>query len=286
MATFTNQATLSYNNTVVNSNIVQGEILEVLAVSKTAVNTTYTQNGTVTYIVSLTNSGSTTLTGLTVTDDLGGYALGGTETVVYPLSYVDGTATYYVNGVLQADPAVTAGPPLTFQNISVPAGGNATIVYEAAVTQFAPLGADTAINNTVTAGGTGVATPVTATAIVTAVSEPVLTITKSLTPTTVSENGQVTYTFVIENTGNTAVEATANAVVTDVFDPILTNITVTLDGTPWTAQTNYTYDQTTGNFATLPGQITVPAATYTQNPETGVWTTVPGTVTLVVSGTI
>ena len=90
----------------------------------------------------------------------------------------------------------------------------------------------------------------------------------------------------IENTGNTAVEATANAVVTDVFDPILTNITVTLDGTPWTAQTNYTYDQTTGNFATLPGQITVPAATYTQNPETGVWTTVPGTVTLVVSGTI
>ncbi len=286
MAIFTNQATLSYNNIVTSSNIVQGEILEVLAVSKTAVNQTYTSNGTVTYVVSLTNAGSTTLTGLTLADDLGGYTLDGTTETLYPLAYVEGTATYYVNGILQADPNITADPPLTVQGISVPAGGNATLIYETRVTLFAPLGADTAINNTVTVGGPGVATPVTATETVAAVSEPRLSITKALTPTTVGENGQITYTFVIENTGNTPVVATDDATVTDVFNPTLDNLVVTFNGATWNEGANYTYNEQTGTFTTVPGQITVPEATYIQDPQTGVWTVVPGTVTLVVSGTI
>ena len=37
MATFYNQATLSYNGTVASSNITSGEILEVLSVEKSAV---------------------------------------------------------------------------------------------------------------------------------------------------------------------------------------------------------------------------------------------------------
>ena len=41
MATFTNQATLSYNGGSTNSNIITGEIIEVLTVSKTAVVVTY-----------------------------------------------------------------------------------------------------------------------------------------------------------------------------------------------------------------------------------------------------
>ena len=36
----------------------------------------------------------------------------------------------------------------------------------------------------------------------------------------------------------------------------------------WTAPTNYTYDKTTGAFASVAGQITVPAATYTRDPVT------------------
>lgn len=35
MAVFFNQATLTYNDTTTNSNIVSGEIIEVLSVSKT-----------------------------------------------------------------------------------------------------------------------------------------------------------------------------------------------------------------------------------------------------------
>lgn len=44
MAIFTNQAQLRYGNAVANSNVAVGEILEVLAATKTAVRKTYGQN--------------------------------------------------------------------------------------------------------------------------------------------------------------------------------------------------------------------------------------------------
>ena len=73
MARFTNQAQLRYGNAVTNSNIAVGEILEVLSATKTAVRNTYGQSDTVTYIVSIVNSGTTPITGISVTDNLGIY---------------------------------------------------------------------------------------------------------------------------------------------------------------------------------------------------------------------
>lgn len=99
-----------------------------------------------------------------------------------------------------------------------------------------------------------------------------LTISKALCPAVVTGNGQITYTFVIENTGNTEASEAERIVLTDTFDPILKNIAVTFNGAAWTAGTQYTYGETTGVFATLPGQITVPAAQYTQNAN-GAWAT-------------
>ena len=96
----------------------------------------------------------------------------------------------------------------------------------------------------------------------------------------------MTYTFLIQNAGNEALVATDDAVITDTFDPILTDLTVTLNGAPLTEGTGYTYDQTTGRFATVPGVITVPAATFTQDPTTGEYTSTPGLATLTVTGTI
>lgn len=74
--------------------------------------------------------------------------------------------------------------------------------------------------------------------------------------------------------------------ITDTFDPILTDIVVTFNGTDWVENTNYTYSETSGEFATTQGQITVPAATYTQNPLTGAWGIEPGVSILTVAGTI
>ena len=96
----------------------------------------------------------------------------------------------------------------------------------------------------------------------------------------------MTYTFVIQNSGNEAVVATDNAAITDIFDPILTALAVTFDGTPWVQGTQYNYNEATGLFTTAAGQITVPAATYTQDPVTGAYSVTPGIATLVVTGTI
>ena len=286
MATFYNQATLSFNGNIINSNVVTGELIEVLSATKTAVVDEYTAAGSVTYVISIVNAGTAAFNDLTVTDDLGGYPFGTPAVTLYPLSYVDGSLLYYVNGVLQPTPGVTAGPPLAITGITVPAGGNATLIYETNVTQYAPLGENASVLNTVTVSGDGLAAPITATETVTASTEAQLSISKAIAPATVADNGQLTYTFVIENNGTTPAIATDNVVLTDVFDPILSAITVTYDGSIWTEGVNYTYDQLSGAFATVAGQITVPAGTPSQDPVTGIWTVSPGISVLKISGTV
>lgn len=284
MAVFFNQATLSYNNNVTNSNIVTGEVLGTLSISKTSLGTEYTRGEDLVYAISIVNSGATAFTGVTVTDDLGTYTIGtGTAT---PLAYVDGSAVLYVNGVLQASPTVTAEPILVVSGLNIPAGGNALLLYRAIPTAFAPLEFGSTITNIATATGGGIGTPVSDSNTVTVIEEPVLTISKALSPTTVVENGTIVYTFVIENTGNTAAVATDNLVVSDSFDPILSGLSVSLDGVALSAPTDYTYDEATGQFATVAGRITVPAATYTQDPTTGAVSVTPGVAILRVTGTV
>lgn len=283
MASFTNFATLSYNGGTTNSNIVTGEILEALTAVKTAVSANYSAGDRITYALSLVNTGTTAITDYTVTDNLGGYTV--SANTVYPLAYNAGTVRYYINGVLQAAPTVTAGPPLTVTGLTVPAGGNAVLIYETTATNVAPLATGNSITNTATITGGGLTNAITAQATVETANSADLTISKALSPTTVTENGQITYTFVISNTGNTEATATDNVVVTDTFDPILRNIAVTYNGTAWTEGTNYTYNAATGVFTTLAGQITVPAASFTQNTD-GTFTVTPGTATLVITGTV
>lgn len=278
MAIFTNQATLVYNGGSANSNVAVGEILEVLSADKTAVSGSYAPGELVTYVITIRNTGTGAFTNLTVTDDLGG----GTNA---PLTYEEGTVLYFVNGVPQAAPSVTPGAPLVFTGITVPANGNAAIVYQARPNAFADPGLEGTITNTVTITGGGLTAPVTATETVNAVIGADLTITKTITPAQVADNGRVTYTFLIQNSGNEAITAADDASVTDTFDPILTDITVTLNGVTLTEGTGYTYDAATGLFTTVPGVITVPAAAFTQGAD-GAYTRTPGLATLTVTGTI
>lgn len=284
MAIFSNQATLTYNGVSTNSNVAFGEILDVLSTSKTSIEGNYSLGETVTYVVTLRNTGNTPLTGLNIVDDLGAYDFAGNT--VYPLTYVDGSATLFVNGTEQAAPAVTAGPPLNITGITVPAGGDAVIVYQAVANGFANPEAGGTIVNTVTVNGAGLTAPVTATTTVDAAQAANLSITKSITPAQVVDNDRVTYTFVIQNSGNQAVVATDDTAISDLFDPILTDLTVTFEGNTLTEGVDYNYDETTGLFTTVPGRITVAAATYTQNPATGEYTLTPGIATLIVTGTI
>ena len=285
MATFYNQATLSFGGSVVNSNTTEAELLSGLEIIKTAITGSYDSGSSVVYSITLSNMGSTPYAALTVTDDLGAYTLSGGGTAV-PLSYVDGSILYYLNGVLQPAPTVTATGNLEITGITVPAGSTATFIYEARANEFAPIAAGSVITNTATTnGGVGIG-QISDTATVTVREAPELTIAKAVCPAVLSDNDQLTYTIIVQNLGNTPILATDGVVISDTFNPILSNISVTLDGLALDEGTGYTYDTATGAFATVDGVVTVPAASYTQDPTTGSIATTPGVTVLTVTGTV
>lgn len=286
MATFYNQATLSFAGRVTNSNVTEGELVSGLSLTKTAVSTDYGPGDGIVYAVTLVNADSVAKSGITLTDNLGAYTLMGGTTEFVPLTYVDGSVLYYQNGVLQPAPTVVAGNTLVISGIDVPAGGNVIILYEVRANSFAPLSAGSSIFNTVYTGGDGVCDELTDNAQVPTRDEPILSIAKAVNPLTLTCGDEVTYTFIIQNTGNIAVVATDNLTVSDTFNPILTNISVSLNGELLNEGTQYTYKEQTGEFTTIGGAIPVPAATYTRDSETGVVTTTPGVAVLTIAGII
>ena len=285
MATFFNQASLSYGGNVVNSNTTEAELLSGLGLTKTAITTSYGPGESIVYAITLSNMGTTAYNALTIIDNLGAYTLSGGGTAV-PLTYVDGSILYYLNGVLQPAPTVTATGDLEISGINLPANSTATFIYETEANEFAPIAAASDITNVSSVdGGTGVG-ELTATATVPVEEEPSLTIAKAVCPQVITDNGQLTYTLIVQNLGNTPILATDGVIVSDVFNPVLTGITVTLNGTPLTEGTGYTYNATTGEFATTDGTVTVPAATYAQDATTGAITTTPGVAVITVTGTV
>ena len=283
MATFQNQATLIFGSSRINSNTTEGEIVDAVTVTKSAVSAGYGEGDAVAYAIGIVNGGTAALTSLTLTDDLGAYTAAD-GTLAVPLEYVEDSLRYYLNGELLPTPTVVAGDTLTVSGISVPAGEGAVLVYEARTNGKAPLAIGSAITNTATLTGTPVA-DLTATATVPVREEPRLSITKTASPDTLTGGGEITYGFIIQNTGNAPVVATDNLTVTDLFSPILSGITVTLDGATLTEGIGYTYDEASGSFTTLPGAITVPAASYSTLPD-GTVTVTPGVTVLRVAGTI
>ena len=255
-----------------------------LTITKTAVSSGYGRGDGISYVVTLTNTGTVPVTGVTVTDNLGAYTVSD-GIAVYPLDYVDGTLRLYVNGVLSETPAVSANPELTVSGINIPAGANALVVYEATPNEFAPLYNGGTITNVASVSGATLAETITASDTVSARSEAALTIAKAICPDTVTDNGVLTYTFVIQNSGAEAADAAAEIVITDTFNPTLSDITVTIDGSPLPASA-YTYDEASGVFATVAGAIIVPGATFMQNAQTGAFTVTPGVTVIKISGTV
>lgn len=89
MAIIKNSATLTYNNAqTVNSNEVDTEVRESqsVAIAKDALLTNYVPGEPVGYVMTVTNTGTGNLTGITVSDNLG------SDTAAKLLDYIDGTA--------------------------------------------------------------------------------------------------------------------------------------------------------------------------------------------------
>lgn len=286
MATFFNQATLTFAGNVVNSNTTEAELLSGLTLTKSVISSTYNAGSSIVYAITLSNMSSSAYNDLTITDDLGSYIIpGGTDSAV-PLTYVTGSMQYYLNGVLQTSPTVTSVGDLQISGVNLPANSTATFIYETTANEFAPIADGSTITNTASVnGGAGVGV-LTASATIDAEAEARLTIAKAVCPAVVTDNGQLTYTIIVQNLGNTPVNADGGVIISDVFNPALSNITVTLDGALLAEGTGYTYDEATGAFVTTDGTVTVPAATYTQDPVTGIVTTTPGVAVLTVTGTV
>ncbi len=284
MSLFTNQASLSYNGKVVNSNVATGDLVEVLSATKTAVMNDYVADADVSYIISLVNAGDADYSNLTITDNLGAYTFG--TATLCPLTYYAGSIRYYIDGALQAPPTIVVGPTLEINGINVPANGNAMVVFETQANQCAPLDVGSTIVADAEVSGGGLPTPLVASSTIQVNTVANLTISKSISPAVVTQNGEVTYSFMIQNYGNTAAIDTDQVAILDTFDPILDPIVVKFNDVVWDPVTNYTYNSTTGVFETVPGEITVPAATFTQDATSGNWIINPSASILTVTGTI
>lgn len=278
MADFTNKATLSYGGRNTVSNTVRGTKNSVFGIKKEALVPTYVAGEMITYLVSVTNNGTHEVENVYLKDDLGRLTSG-----AYPLEYVPDSIRMLIRGVQTTDaPAVKSTQPLVVGPMTIPAGEGTLLVYEARVTDAAPLASGSTIKNTVTLPVDIRDTNAEASAIITVRSEAYLSISKAMNPSDVTEGDKLTYTFTIENAGNVdAGGASDPIIISDVFDPYLRDIAVTFNGTATDA---FEYN-TLGLFTTKPELITVSKAAYATAPN-GTLTVTPGTSTLVVTGTV
>lgn len=284
-----NQAQLSINGqNTIRSNVAYGEIREVLSIAKKATPGTYGENRPVTFVITMANSSTSDFTNISLVDDLGRYPLDlNPERTVVPLSYVPDTILYYVNNELQtaAPVPVETDASLTISGINIPAGGTASIIYQAYPNEFAPRTNPSSITNTVTITNLNAITASDNETIY-AEYKPLINLTKSINPVPVTENERVTYTFLFENSGPAPLAASDLASFTDTFDPPISDLEVTFNGAVLLPDDDYNYDAASGAFSTTAGRLTVPEAVITQNPDTGVINVTPGTSTLTISGII
>lgn len=287
MPSIENFATVSYTSGGVTetkvSNVAEISIESAIGFTKTSVGNTYNDNSILTYILTVTNSSSSDISGSTITDNLGTYAFGTME--LTPLNYVS-PAVLLINGQdvsaqLAVDDSVAGS--LVFTLPTIPAGTTANIIYKAQINDYAPLALDSTIVNTSSFESNSECADTSASATVSVSNSANVSIIKQMCPNPVICGDTITYTIKIYNYGNTAAE---NVTLTDDFNPAPANITVSRDGTLLLG-TDYSYDSGT---LTVPSatatQLTIPPATFTQDPTTGIISITPSVVEYTITGTI
>lgn len=287
MPSIENFATVSYTSGGITetkiSNIAEISVESAVGFTKTSLGSTYADNSVLTYILTVTNSSGSVISGSTITDNLGTYVFGASE--LTPLEYV-APAVLLINGQdVSAQLGVDSSTQgsLVFTIPTIPAGATANIIYKAQVNDFAPLSLNSTIVNTSTFESNSECADTTASATVSVANAANIQIIKQMCPNPVICGDTITYTIRIYNYGNTAAE---NVVLTDDFNPAPANITVSRDGVLLLG-TDYTYLAGTLTVPSASGTtVTVPPATFTQDPVSGLITITPSVVEYTITGTI
>jgi len=282
---FSSQAQLSGTFGKICSNTVKEKLITGFSVGLFCKPCDYRTGEKLTFLLTVTNKGSNTISGLTVIDNLGAYAFGSPQTVLYPLRYCEGSACWFCNGVRQSEISVTQTAPLRIQNLQVPAEGSILILFAAEVTSAAPPqpGSSIANNAIVFSFDNRIYDESTIRLTAAEIARPVMT--KWIVQNQIRGLQRAEFTFMISNYGNQTIQAEDNMQIRNVFQPPLRQICAQLDGAGLTADADYRYEEVTGIFELIAGKLAVPAASYRQKPD-GSWIAAPGTVSLTVSGVV
>ena len=289
MATIiTNQATLNYrygtSTATATSNITTAVLNGPLSISKTSLSESYRIGQNVTYLITITNNGSTEANNINVVDNLGTFESDGNN--ITPLTYL-GPSQLFLNGAFESVITPTVGGnSIAFQIPVIPAGGNAQIIYLVRVNSLANAAAGSEITNTASADfdcGCPCREPVIDSYTITAEEFADVRIVKTICPNPVVCGSLVTFTFNLYNYGNIAA---TDVVLIDTFDPALSDIEVFVNDA-LIEEDNYDYINGTLQLPSLLGDfdITIPEATFERDANDNV-TVTPGNVRIVVRGTI
>ena len=233
-----------------------------LTISKTASSSTTTPGSAVQYTISVANTGQTSYTGATVTDDLTG--------VLNDAAY-NGDAAATVGTVSYVSPV------LTWTGNLAP-GDTATITYSVTVNN--PDTGDKHLVNTVVSavpgstcpsGSTDPACTVTVTDLI-----PALTITKTANVASATPGSAVDYTITVADSGQTNYPG---ATVTDDLTGVLSAAAFNHDAAATTGTVSYASPALTWTGSLAPGDTaTITYSVTINNPETG-GTSLTNTVT-------
>ncbi|MBT2226559.1 S-layer family protein [Nonomuraea sp. NEAU-A123] len=224
-----------------------------LAITKTADTATITPGGTITYTVTVTNTGQTPYTGTSVTDSLSGVL---TDTVYNN----DATATTGTLGYTT--------PDLTWTG-DLAIGATAAITYSITVRDPDPgdknlynTVTSTALGNNCPAGNTDPACIARVTVLV-----PALTITKVADVPEIVAGGTVHYTITVANTGQTSY---SSATFTDALSGVLDDATYNDDASATSGTASYTAPDLTwtGDLA-IGATATITYSVTAANPDNG-----------------
>ncbi len=205
------------------------------------------------YTITITNTGQTSYTGITVTDDL-------TSTL--------NEATFNNDAVTTTGSTTFTSPDLNWTGSLAP-GNGAVITYSVTVNN--PDTGDKVLTSTVSTGAAGSNCPATGpgpacTATVT-VLIPALTITKTASTATATPGTAVSYTITVTDTGPTSY---ADASITDPLGGVLTDAAYNHDATATTGAVSYAAPTLTwtgslgiNDSATITYTVTI------NNPDTG-----------------